>query len=108
MTSPSIRILPTHYDNIKHIQKTGIMNASIRYPSWEDRIYQVQLFPDQLTLIMALAMMALVMMELIIMALVMMVVMITLQGQPRCFVLQVASDGLKPKDIVLGAQIDLR
>lgn len=25
-----------------------------------------------------------------------------------CFVFQVASDGLKPKDIVLGAQIDLR
>ena len=66
------------------------MTASIRYPSWEDRIYQVQLFPDQLV------------------ALVLIVVMITLQGQPRCFVLQVASDGLKPKDIVLGAQIDLR
>ena len=75
------------------------MNASIRYPSWEDRIYQVQLFPDQLTSMM----MTLVMMELV-----MMVLMITLQDQPRYFVLQVASDGLKPKDIVLGAQIDLR
>ena len=74
------------------------MTASIRYPSWEDRIYQVQLCPDQLTLMMALVMKELVMM----------VMIITLQGQPRCFVLQVASDGLKPKDIVLGAQIDLR
>ena len=35
--------------------------------------------------------------------------MITLQVELAiCFVLQVASDGLKPKDIVLGAQIDLR
>ena len=59
-----------------------------RYPSWEDRIYQVQMIKNyNITSLV----------ENVICDLV-----------AASFVFQVASDGLKAKDIVLGAQIDLR